>query len=88
MNSPEVYGVNPSDDTIIITPVEDIAYVYQPTQYGDDLICLYFTDAKVGEIFIPLTTVTAADISAHITTMLAQLPALRAQHQQRDGDKE
>lgn len=73
-----IYGINPSDETIIVAPTELHAAYGQTADTAVDYIGLYIKDVRLGELFIPIGLTASAELVANVVGILGSLDAMRA----------
>jgi hypothetical protein len=80
----EIYSVNIEKDTLLLSP-HTLDYIYESTPTGD-VIGVYFKDPRAGACFLALTPAAAQHVAAHLSAMVADLPRLRREWDERSAD--
>ena len=73
----EIRHIEPDPETVIVT-ADDIDYVYQRTDSGDDVLGLLIDDPILGSLFVALAVEQAADISTRLGGLVATIDDVRA----------
>lgn len=71
----EIYNVTIEPDTLLLSP-KSFDYIYERANQND-VIAVYFDDARAGKCFIALTPAGAQHVAAHLSAMVTDLPRLR-----------
>jgi hypothetical protein len=74
----EIRDIEPDPETAIITP-DEIDFIYQKTDSGDDVVGLLIDDPLLGSLFVALSTEQATDIATNLGGMVANIEQVRAE---------
>lgn len=78
----EIRSIEPDPETVIITP-DELDYVYQRTDSGDDVLGLLIDDPLLGSLFVALSTEQATTIATNLGGMVANIDQVRAEWERR-----
>lgn len=80
-DQPEITTVTRPAETIMVNP-QGLAYTYEQVN-GRDIISILLDDKRLGSLMVALTPEGANHVAAHLSAMVGDLDALRAEHQRR-----
>jgi hypothetical protein len=81
MSDAEITTVIRPPETITVNPT-GLAYTYDRIN-GQDVISILLEDRRVGALMVTLTPEGAQHVAAHLSAMVGDLDALRAEHRRR-----
>jgi hypothetical protein len=78
----EMRDIEPDPETALIV-ADELDYVYQRTDSGDDVLGLLIEDPTLGSLFVALSIDQAKDIIVNLGGMVADIDTVRAEWMRR-----
>ena len=86
MTDHEITSIVLPRNAVVITPSMIPEYIYEYVN-GRDVFSVLVVDEKVGPVQLALAPEMAHHVSAHLAAMVGQRGVLRAEWDQREGDR-